>query len=69
VEIEASWRDSRHGEKLFVERKSSWRDFSVERSAPRREVVGFAQGGLSLAQPLHDGGLIPGPRYMSAFSG
>ncbi|OCL04704.1 hypothetical protein AOQ84DRAFT_380314 [Glonium stellatum] len=26
MEIEASWRDSRHGEKLFMERKSSWRE-------------------------------------------
>jgi hypothetical protein len=26
VEIEASWRDSRHREKLFIKKKSSWRE-------------------------------------------
>jgi len=39
VEIEASRRDSRHGEKLFVERKSPWRESLRGETSPRREVL------------------------------
>jgi hypothetical protein len=39
VEIEASWRDSRHGEKLFIEKKSSWRGSLRGETSPWREAL------------------------------